>query len=286
MTKNTLACGLILFVALMQPGVIFATDASKKDTIKAKTPIEVQREQTQSLAHKMMGHINLAKFALGLKLPKEAAHHIVKAQTIKDQLESQLPELKINSTFNYGKVTYADKHTVKEHYVPVVDDVLLISDYKKIFEHLRQQNWEEVNAGVVHVEISIDLREVKSALDESLKDINKKEYDKAQNVLTAIFKNAIISEEEIDDPVLSIAENMSLAKAFLDNGQYDKARFTFKSVQKRLANLSGVDNDVINRLSSDLNKFQTELRRKDPTMTESIDDRLDEWRETFREWFG
>lgn len=286
MTKYTLACGLILVVALMQSSIIFAIDSPKNDTIKAKTPVEVQREQTQSLAHKMMGHINLAKFALGLKFPSEAIHHIVKAQTIKDQLESQLPELKINSTFNYGKVTYADKHAVKEHYVPIVDDVLLISDYEMIFDHLQQLNWEEVSAGVVHVGISIDLREVKSALDESLKDINKKEYDKAQNALTAIFKNAIIAEEEIDDPVLSIAENMSLAKAFLNNGQYDKARFTFKSVQKRLANVSGVDNDVINKLSSDLNKLQAELRRKDPTLTESIDDRLDQWRKTFRVWFG
>ncbi len=286
MTKYTLACGIILAVALMQSSIILAVDAPKNDTIKAKTPIEVQREKTQSLEHKMMGHINLAKFALGLKFPSEATHHIMKAQTIKDQLESQLPELKINSTFNYGKVTYADKHTVKEHYVPVVDDVLLISDYEEIFDHLRQLNWEEVNASVVHVEISVDLREVKSALDESLQDINKKEYDKAQNVLTAIFKNAILVEEEIADPVLSIVENMSLAKAFLNNGQYDKARFTFKSVQKRLANVSGVDNDVMNRLSSDLNHLQAELRKKDPTMTESIDDRIDQWRKTFRKWFG
>ncbi len=286
MTKYTLACGLILVVALTQSSIIFAMDAPKNDTIKAKTPIEVQREQTQSLAHKMMGHINLAKIALGIKFPSEAAHQIMKAQTIKDQLESQLPELKINSTFNYGKVTFTDKHTVREHYVPVVDDVLLISDYEKIFDHLRKLNWEEVNAGVVHVGISVDLREVKTALDESLKDINKKEYGKAQSALTAIFKNAIFVEEETVDPVLSIAENMSLAKAFLNNGQYDKARFTFKSVQKRLANVTGVDNEVINRLSSDLNKLQAELRRKDPTMTESIDDRLNQWRNTFREWFG
>lgn len=113
----------------------------------------------------MMGHINLAKFALASKLPREAVHHIEKAQIIKTQLATQLPEFKINSTFNYGKVIYADKHTIKEHYEPVVDDVLLISDYETIFEHLKERGVKATNASVVHLAISVDLHEVKKALD-------------------------------------------------------------------------------------------------------------------------
>ncbi len=293
MKKNTIVCGLILTATLIHSSLIFSANTPENNAIteKKKVPIELQLEHTQSLAHKMMGHINLAKFALASRLPREAVHHIEKAQIIKTQLATQLPEFKINSTFNYGKVIYADKHTIKEHYVPVVDDVLLISDYETIFEHLKELGVKATNANVVHLGISIDLREVKKALDTALKDINNKEYDKAQNALAAIFKGAIIYEEKIDEPVLSVAENLALAKAFLNNEQYDKARFTLKYVQEYLnsangESLWGSDKVSAEKLSAEMNELQAELRKKDPTMTQSIHDRFNQWQKTVRKWFG
>ena len=286
MNKNTLVCGLILTATFMQPSLIFSANTSNNNTNKDKTSIKQQFQHSHSLAHKMLGHINLAKFALGIKLPREATHQIEKAQIIKTQLEEQLPERKIYSTFNYGKVTYDDKHTIKEHYVPVIDDILLISNCETIFEHLKELNLKETSASVVHVGISVDLREVKTALDTALQDIKKKEYGKAQSALTAIFKGAIIDEEEIDDPVLSIAENMALAKAFLNNGQYDKSRYTLKYIQKRLTSVSNIDRDNMNKFSDDLKNLKAELRMKDPTMTQSIGDQVDNWRKKFRNWFG
>jgi YfdX protein len=293
MKKITLICGLILTATFIHSGLVFSVNTSKKDTAAEKkdTQIELQPEHSQSLAHKMMGHINLAKFALASKLPREATHHIEKAQIIKTQLASQLPEFKINSTFNYGKVIYADQHTIKEHYVPVVDDVLLISDYETIFENLKERGVKATNASVVHLGISIDLREVKKALDTALRDINHKKYDEAQNALAAIFKGAIIHEEKIEEPILSVAENLALAKAFLNNEQYNKAHLTLKYVQEHLNSTNGesllpFDHDSAKKLSVEMNELQAELRRKDPTMTQSLHDRFNQWRKTVRKWFG
>jgi hypothetical protein len=239
----------------------------------------------------MMGHINIAQFALGLKLPDEASHHIKKAQTIETELSNQLPELKIKSEFKYGKVTYDKSHTIKEHYVPVEDDILLSSDYEAIFKRSKELGLEVTSAGVVHVSVSVDLREVKKGLDMALQDINKKEYSKAQSALAAIFMGAIIDEEEIDDPILAITENLALAKLFLNIGQYDKARFTLKYVQERLASasasnvsLSDVDKASVEKLSTDLDKLKAELRKEDPTMTQRISDQLDQWKKTVKGW--
>ncbi len=290
MNKKTLVCGIILITTFMLPSISFTADVSKKQPTKEKTPIELQREQSQSLAHKMMGHINLAQFALGIKFPDEAIHHIEKAQAIETQLTSQLPVLKINSSFKYGKVTYDDSHTIKEHYVPVVDDMFLISDYEAIFKRSKEQGLKATDAGVVHVGVSVDLREVKTGLDTALKDVNKKEYSKAQNALAAIFNGAIIDEEEIDDPILAISENLALAKSFLNNGQYDNARFTLKYVQKRLnsakeTDFPGADKDSVKELSADLDKLQIDLHKKDPTLTQRIGDRFDHWSKTVKGWF-
>ena len=290
MNKNTLVYVLSLIATFMLPGIGFAADVSKKQSTKEKTPIEQQREQSQSLVHKMMGNINIAQFALGLGLPDDAIHHIEKAQTIEAQLTSQSPKLKVDSSFRYGKVTYDDSDTIKEYYVPVVDDILLINDYEAIFERSEEKGLIVTDAGVVHVGVSVDLREVKTGLDTALKDINKKEFSNAQKALDGVFKGAIIDEEEIDDPILAISENLALAKSFLNHRQYDNARLTLKYVQKRLdsaeeADFSGTDKDSVKKLSTDLDKLQTDLRKKDPTMTQRINDRFDHWSKTIAGWY-
>jgi len=290
MNKYKLTCGfIILVVAFMLPSIVIAADASKSQSAKEKTPIELQREQTLQLAHKMMGHINLAQFALGIKLPDEASSHIKKAQAIQTTLAEQLPELKINSSFKYGKVSYDDSQTVKEHYVPIMDDVFLTSDYETIFKRSKELGIKEIDAGLVHVNVKIDLATVKTDLNNALQDINKKEYSKAQNALASIFEGAIIDETEIDDPVLAISGNLALAKAFLSEKEYDKARFTLQYVQKRLtdakkADLPDVDQASVEKLSADLNKLQAELKKEDPTITQRISDQLDQWKKTIKGW--
>ncbi|HBV20861.1 MAG TPA: hypothetical protein DEF07_03970 [Nitrosomonas sp.] len=289
MNKYKLIRGFLLVVAFMLPSIVIAADASKSQSAKEKTPIELQREQTLQLAHKMMGHINLAQFALGIKLPDEASSHIKKAQAIQTTLAEQLPELKINSSFKYGKVSYDDSQTVKEHYVPIMDDVFLTSDYETIFKRSKELGIKEIDAGLVHVNVKIDLATVKTDLNNALQDINKKEYSKAQNALASIFEGAIIDETEIDDPVLAISGNLALAKAFLSEKEYDKARFTLQYVQKRLtdakkADLPDVDQASVEKLSADLNKLQAELKKQDPTITQRISDQLDQWKKTIKGW--
>ncbi|HBV21216.1 MAG TPA: hypothetical protein PKM20_10315 [Nitrosomonas sp.] len=291
MSRNILMSGLMLTAILLQPNLNFASDSSNGAALKENTLIEQKREDTQSRAHKMMAHTNLAKFALRIRLPRQAMHHIEKARLLNAQLEADYPSHTINSKFTYGKVTYVRNQEVINHYVPVIDDVLLISDYEPIFNQLKRLPFKETSAGVVHVSLSMDLDKIKSALDAAAADIDKKEYNIAEEVLAAAFDGSVINETTIDEPVAAISENLALAKAFLNNKQYDKTRSTFRNIQARLGSisdtkLSEVEKGGINRLSQDFNQLQAELRGKDPTMTQSINDRIDEWRKTLRNWFG
>ena len=202
MYKNTLSYGFILTILFIQSDTAFAADQSKIQPEKDKTSIELQRDKSQQLAPKMMGHINLAQFALDMNLPDEAYDHIKKAQNIQIKLAAQFPELKIDASFKYGKVMYGDSHTIKELYVPVLDDILLISDYETTFQRSEEMGLKETNAGLIHMIVKVDLTEVKASLDAALQDINNKQYSKALNALTAIFEGAILDEEEIEDPVV------------------------------------------------------------------------------------
>ncbi len=287
MNKKSLAYRLILVFILVQPGILLAAGKSETGAVteKARALHLEQPQHFQALANKMMGHISLARFALAIKLPRQAVHQIEKAQIIEAVLTSQLPGPRIDAAFNYGKIDYAKNARVKEHYVPVVDDVLLISDYEDIFNYLKKLNVQETDASLVQLKIAINLDDIKVALDNALRStLEHKEYEKAQQTLAAAFSNAVIEEKEIEDPVLAISENLALAKAFLNNAQYEKSRFTFKYVQARLndAHNASIDESIVKKFTAELDELQMALRRKDPSRALSIYDHIDGWMKIVR----
>lgn len=276
-------------IGATSPAVADAEGARAEAPMPAAVAEQASRNQT--LAHKMMGHINLARLALDLNLPSEAKRQIERARSLQEKLAAQMPEFRLDSSFEYGKVTYDDKANVKEHYIPVIDDVFLVSDYAEIFKRADVVDLDELSAGVMRVGVSVDLREVKSALDRSTAAIESEDYGIARIALNDVFRNAIVDEEEIDDPALLIAENLALAKSFVDTGQYDSARLTLKHVQDRLQQagkdkLAGIDNVAIDDFSAELDDMRAELRKKDPTLSQRVSARLAGWEETISGWFS
>lgn len=250
-----------------------------------------QVSQNDLLAHKMMGHINLAQMALNLNLPSEASKQIDRAQRLEQELATQMPELKLDSSFEYGKVTYEDKSTLTDHYIPVVDDTFLVSDYKDIYKRANAVDVDELSAGVMHLRIAVDLREVSDALDTADTAIASADYEAAATALNKVFKNAIVDEDEVDDPKLLIAENLALARAFVAQEQYDSARLTLEHVQDRLKTarkdrLAGINEESLDKFSTELDDIRADLRKKDPTLLQRVSDGLDSWGDRISGWLS
>jgi hypothetical protein len=282
MSKKTLVYGLILVFIFVQPCILHAVERSETGTATEKQQaLEANQSQHfQALANKMMGHISLARFALAIKLPRQAVHQIEKAQTIEANLASQLTEPGIITAFSYGKIDYAKNSRVKDYYVPVVDDVLLISDDDDIFDYLKKLNVPETGASLVQLRIAINFNEIRVALDSALRStLEHKKYEEAQQTLAAVFSNAVIEEKEIEDPVLAISENLALAKAFLNNAQYEKSRSTFNYVQARLNGVhdASIDDNAVKKFTAELDELQIALRKNDPSKALSIYEHIDEW---------
>lgn len=287
MSKKALAYRLLLAFIFVQPYALFAADRPETGAVTEKEQAlnTKQPQYFQALTNKMMGHINLARFALAIKLPRQAVHQIEKAQSIEAALASQLSEPRISSDFNYGKIEYAKNARIKDYYVPVIDDVLLISDYEEIFNYLRTLNVQETGASLVQLRIAINLSDIKTALDSALRStLEHKRYEEAQQTLASAFRSAVIEEQEIENPVLAISENLALAKAFLNNAQYEKSRSTFSYVQARLndAHDASIDEKILKSFTTELDELQIALRKKDPSRALSIYDHIDEWMKIVR----
>jgi len=250
-----------------------------------------QATHDEVLAHKMMGHISLAQMALDMKLPDEASAQINRAAGLEETLAARRPELTIDSEFEYGKITYDGESVMKDHYIPVIDDVLLVSDYDDIYTHGKAIDINQESAGVMHLSVSVDLREVQAGLDKATKAIDDKDYTAAENALAEVFQNAIVDEQEVNDPRLLIAENLALAKAFVNEGQYDSARLTLDHVKDHLKmarkeKVAGIDEATLDRFSTELDQMRADLREEDPTLLERVSARLTSWSDTVASWFS
>ena len=280
---------LIGFATLAVAGTTGATKPAPQQ--KANNTVALQASENQVLAHKMMGHINLAAMALDMNLPTEAKRQVDRAKDIESKLADRMPELKLDSTFEYGKVEYDDHSTVTEHYIPVLDDVFLVSNYETIYKHADKLDVDELSAGVMHLQISVDLRDVNAALDRAENALDSGDHAAASAALDEVFRNAVVDEEEVDDPKLLIAENLALAKAFVAGEQYDSARLTLKHVQDRLDKarsdpIAGISKESLDEFSSELDEIQADLRMKDPNLLQRVSHRLDNWGDTISGWFS
>lgn len=269
---------------------VLAVEVTQKTKATDSIILTQQSAENHALAHKMMGHINLAQLALDLNMLDQASDQLEQARDIKTTLVKKMPNLIINSSFNYGKVTHDRISKLTEHYIPIVDDVFLVSHYEEIFERGKAVDINETSAGVVYIGISVDLRKIETVLDNALAAIDEKDANKAKTVLIDVFKGAIYNEEEIDDPVLAISDNLALAKLFLNDGRYDSARLTLKHVQDRLdttrkTDFLAVDKELVDQFSADLKDFQERLHKKDATLTQRISDRLTSWGRRVKGWF-
>lgn len=280
---------LIGFATLAVAGTTEATRPAREQ--KVVNTVALQASENQVLAHKMMGHINLAAMALDMNLPAEAKRQVERANDIELKLADRMPELKLDSTFEYGKVEYDDHSTVTEHYIPVLDDVFLVSNYETIYKHADKVDVDELSAGVMHLQVSVDLRDVKAALDKAESALDSGDHQTALAALDEVFRNAVVDEEEVDDPKLLIAENLALAKAFVAGEQYDSARLTLKHVQDHLDKarsdpIAGISKESLNEFSSELDQIQADLRMKDPNLLQRVSHRLDNWGDTIAGWFS
>ncbi|MCB9724280.1 MAG: YfdX family protein [Spirochaetaceae bacterium] len=280
-----------LLVALLSLcGPALAADAPSADP-GSHQPMQSQRDEQQLLVHKMMGDINLAAVALDLRLPIAAREHLDRASALAAELQGMLPRIDTRTQFKYGKLSYDVEEQAKDYYVPVVDDLFLLSDYESTFHAWKsREDIQETNAGIVLVTVRADVREIQAALDEARAKLEAKEFATAGAMLNDIYTHAIVDEVEITDPLWAVHDNLALARNLIREERFDSARFALEHARKELAKVKSEDHEAaapasVRQLDASIAKVENELRAKDPTLTQRMDRTVSSWMSTVRSWF-
>ncbi|MFO0691897.1 MAG: YfdX family protein [Myxococcota bacterium] len=255
----------------------------------APDPVAAQRAELQLLAHKMMGHVNLSALALDSGLPEAAAEHVATARKLASELERQVPQSTTDTTLRYGKLTYRFEDVEKDYYVPILDDVFLLSDYRQTFRAFRETDLEETEAGVVRVTLRADLRKVEHALDETAARIAARHPREAAESLRSIFRDALVEEEIVTDPTWAIYDNLALARNLVAEHHFKGARLVLSHAQKRLDELEkrsfeAASKGAYHDMHAQIEALSKKLEREDPTLLESADRSIHDWMAKVRSW--
>ncbi|MEO8325406.1 MAG: hypothetical protein ABI618_06120, partial [Nitrospirota bacterium] len=127
-------------------------------------------------------------------------------------------------------------------------------------------------------------------LESAKQDVNKKQYEKAQTALTDIFKDAMVDEVVVTDPLIVVYDNLGLAQSFIRTGQYASARYTLKNVKKGLAQLekekiASPDMQSVKTLNKEITELEKELGKNDPTLMQRVAHKFAAWGKTVKSWF-
>lgn len=269
---------------VLMPLAAIAAEGEETNPEKMKRELAEQRQATRTLSHKMMGHVNLAELALDVSLGDEALNQLQKAKKIASQLQAEAPQVVSSTQYKYGKLTYKFEDQTKHYYVPVIDDLFLLSEYQETHHTFGGEDLEEIDAGVVEVTISADLREVLRALADAEAKIGAKDIPGARIALSNIFKNSITDEEVVRDPVWAVHDNLALAQNFAQDGNYDAARLALGHAAKRLKELEKNSKDAtatadFKSMHGEVTKLQADLRKNDPSLPQRVRDRVSTWME-------
>lgn len=257
----------------------------------AADPLARQQGERALLAHKMMGHVSLAALALDSQLPEAAVDHIATARKLARQLDRAAPRVESETTLEYGKLSYSLEDEQKDYYVPILDDVFLLSDYHQTYHAFRKSALEEQEAGVVRVTIRADLRAIEQALDSASKALAARHPGEAAEDLRAAFKGALVDEEVVTDPTWAIYDNLALARNMIGEHHYHGARLVLDHAQKRLDELEKAhgresEKAEFRDMHAEIASLSNRLETEDPTLLESADHLVHGWMTRVRGWFA
>lgn len=293
-TRSTLAVALTAAALVARPAAAAEHpmgSAAKPAPAPSQKEIAAQRAEMQTLAHKMMGHITLAAVALDLGLTEEARTHVETADGLAAQLAREAPGLRTETQLDYGKISYAVGGRSKDYYVPIMDDLFLLSDYDTTFHVWKDRtDVEETDAGVGRITIDADVREVQKALGRARAQIDAGQSAAAADSLAGIFRDAVVEETVIGEPLWAVHDNLALARNLVREGQYGAARYALGHARKSLALLekqpaSDQASASFEKMDHEIGVLEGELASKDPSLAARADARLYTWMNTVRSWF-
>ncbi len=283
---TVLSTGLMLgFAPFVQAADNITTDTMKS----AGDPItKAEVVDPRVAAASFVEHVNYARVALAMKKVDVAGQHIASARNMVMLIKGATAEKLRITEVESGRIVYQYDTEYKYHYFPIHTGPVQV---KEIGDG---SAWAKIDLAVTDADIvylTLDLTDNKAEtfLSATEAAIAANDLKEADNQLAKLTDAVVTIDSKISVPSDKAHDNIGLARNFIAAKNYDGARYALKHADNALDEMEQSDSYKARRpevivMRKDVNYLQDVVTKKDPTLIEKADHKMDKWWKDLKTW--
>lgn len=292
MKKRNLFITTILGTGLIfaQAPLAFAADAITTGTVKTATsPITAAvASDPRVAAGSFVEHVNYARVALAMKNGDIAKQHITQARNMAALIKGATTEQRHVTEVESGRIVYEYDTEYKYHYFPIMTGPVQVKQMSN-GPVWAANDLAVTDADIVYLTLDLTGDKTETYLTDTEVAINANDFKKADNLLAELTNAVVTVDSKVSMPSDKARDNIALARNFIAGKNYDGARYALTHADAALDEMQETESYKIHRPSivsmrKDVSDLQGYITRKDPTMIEKADSKLEKWWNEMHTW--
>ncbi|MEQ1889658.1 MAG: YfdX family protein [Alphaproteobacteria bacterium] len=282
----------ILSTGLMLGFQPFAMAADNITTDAVKTATDpISKEEVANprvAAASFVEHVNFARVALAMKKAELARQHITQARNMVSLIKGASAEHHRVTEMESGRIVYQYDTQYKYHYFPILSGPVQVKELGD------GPIWAKNDLAVTDADIvylTLDLTEYKAEehLNAAEAAIGANNFKEADDQLAKLIDAVVTVESRVSVPSDKAHDNIALARNFIAAKNYDGARYALKHADHALDEMQNgaaykARLPEIAVMRKDVNYLQDVVTKKDPTLIEQANTKMDKWWKELKTW--
>lgn len=316
MSKSKIIVASFLFAivsgGISSQGIASVSSARISASVISKPGPQLNAKEAQALslaAGEIVRQSNFAVRALENQNLSEAKSDVAKALTLVKIVEQAAPRTIIETKISSGKLVFKDNKSVPDSIIPIYDELEGVSVLEPVIaakkRSLAKSSGAPGTMGVgldeemVQTSVSLDVALAKFQLLKAKAALLAKNEKAASRALERLDTDVIFSYAQEDRPLLTVRDNLILAKKAILASRYaeaqaalDAAKTALEEYSKSSKNSHAEEADILRSKISDLEDSVKSQEEKKPGSPADISPKvssapahLDHWWNKVRGWF-
>lgn len=292
MKTRTLLLTTILSTALTIGGISFSEAADSITTSTAKTASEpmsnAEIADPRVAAAGFVEHINYARVALAMKNKELAKKHIIQARNMAAMITNASVEKRRVTELESGRIVYQYDTEYKYHYFPITTGPVQVKEMSN-GPVWAKNDLAVTDADIVYLTLDLSGDKVNGYLNDADAAIANNNLKEADSQLARLTDAVVEVDSRVSVPADKAHDNIALARNFIAGKNYAGASFALNHADDALDEMEKSDaykerRVNITAMRKDVSDLQATITKKDPTMIQKADAKMDKWWKELKTW--
>lgn len=281
-----LSTGLVLGNALPSYAADNITTGTVKNATRAISKEEIADPRVA--ATRFVEHVNYIRVALAMKNTDLAKQHITQARNMVAVIKNATVEQRRITEVESGRIVYQYDTKYKYHYFPIQTGPVQVKqmDNGPVWA---TNDLAVTDADIVYLTLDLTGNKAEIHLGEAEAAIAAGDLKLADNHLAQLTDAVVTVDNKIPMPSVKAHDNIALARNFIAGKNYEGASYALKHADEALDEMQKDNNNKARRdsivvMRKDVSNLQDYIAKKDPTMIQKANAKMDKWWKDLEKW--